>query len=213
MKSKQEKFDQLFAKAPIVGIIRGYDSSTCFEIAHSFDEAGLTTLEVTMNTPAASEIIKALSTKFPQLNIGAGTVVDMEGLHAALKAGAQFIVTPIVDKEVILECVSHKIPVFPGAYTPTEIYQAWSLGATAVKIFPATQLGTTFIKDVLAPLNQVKLLPTGGVSVDNIRSFFEAGSVGAGMGSSLIDKALVREKNWKGLVAHFKSVKEQIKGF
>ncbi|MFT5885411.1 MAG: 2-dehydro-3-deoxyphosphogluconate aldolase/(4S)-4-hydroxy-2-oxoglutarate aldolase [Arcticibacterium sp.] len=213
MSTLSKIFFEKFENAPIVGILRGHNLNTCRKIADCFLEAGLYTLEVTMNTEGVDEIISALAKEYPQMSVGAGTVLDTDGLQKALDAGAQFIVTPIVDKEVIKTCVAQGIPVFPGAYTPTEIYGAWALGASAVKVFPATQLGTTFIKDVLAPLNEVKLLPTGGVSLDNIRSFFEVGVVGVGMGSSLINKELVKTQNWEGLTRHFAAVKKQIDGF
>ncbi len=213
MSTLSKIFFEKFEKAPVVGILRGHNLDTCRKIADCFLKVGLYTLEVTMNTEGVDEIISTLAKEYPQMNVGAGTVLDTKGLQKALDAGAQFMVTPIVDKEVIKACVAQGIPVFPGAYTPTEIYGAWAMGASAVKVFPATQLGTTFIKDVLAPLNEVKLLPTGGVSLDNIRSFFEVGVVGVGMGSSLINKELVKTKNWEALTRHLAAVKKQIEGF
>lgn len=166
-----------------------------------------------MNTPDVENIIATLRQKYPQLNVGAGTVCSLLDLEKALNAGSQFIVTPIINEEVIKKAVAQNIPIFPGAFTPSEIYKAWSLGASAVKVFPATQLGTTYIKDVLAPLNEIKLLPTGGVSFDNIKSFFDVGAVGVGMGSSLLDKKLIEDKDFDGLEAHFIKIKEQIKDF
>jgi 2-dehydro-3-deoxyphosphogluconate aldolase/(4S)-4-hydroxy-2-oxoglutarate aldolase len=95
------------------------------------------------------------------------------------------------------------VPVFPGAFTPTEIYEAWSLGASMVKVFPATSLGPGYIKDLKAPLSQIKLLPTGGVTLSNLADFFGAGADGVGIGSQLFDKRLIQDKNWTGLKAHF----------
>ncbi len=198
-------------KAPIVGIIRGQDIDIVRKIAETFSSAGLTTLEVTMNTPGAANIISTLRAGFPELNIGAGTVCTFQDLLIALDAGSQFIVTPIIDEDVIKRCVTKNIPIFPGAFTPTEIYKAWSLGASAVKVFPATQLGPEYIKDVLAPLNDVKLIPTGGVSKENIRFFFKAGAVGVGMGSSLLDKELIANSDFEGLQLHFLKILDQIK--
>ncbi len=154
-----------------------------------------------------------LGKEFPNINIGAGTVCTMGDLSSALDAGAQFIVTPVLVEEVVKRAVAQQIPVFPGAYSPTEIYQAWTWGASAVKIFPATQLGAQFIKDILAPLNKIKLLPTGGVSRENIRAFFAAGAVGVGMGSSLLDKQLISENNFDGLKEHFIKIKKEIRDF
>ncbi|GAB3648626.1 bifunctional 4-hydroxy-2-oxoglutarate aldolase/2-dehydro-3-deoxy-phosphogluconate aldolase [Echinicola sediminis] len=195
---------------PIVGIIRGMDHDTIRQIARVYMEAGLYTLEVTMNTSGAEKIIADLREEFPELNVGAGTVCNLDDLQRALIAGAQFIVTPIMDEEVIKLSVQQQIPIFPGAYTPTEIYRAWHLGASAVKLFPATQLGVQFIKDVSAPLDNIKLLPTGGVSLDNIRSFFEAGATGVGMGSSLFVKHLIESGDLESLKGHFMAIKSEI---
>lgn len=202
-----------FYKAPIVGIIRGLPTDTVLSITQVYQDAGLHTLEITMNTPSVAEIISLLREKFPDMNIGAGTVCTLDDLTNALGAGAQFIVTPILDEQVVKHAVAQQIPIFPGAYSPTEIYQAWSWGASAVKIFPATQLGVQFIKDVLAPLNEIKLLPTGGVSLGNIRSFFAAGAVGVGMGSSLLDKQLIKEGDFVGLKQHFIQIRNEIQDF
>jgi len=211
--SNKELFSwELYKKAPIVGIVRGVSMEVMRDIATVYLRAGLHTIEITMNTPGATEMISNLRSEFQNLNVGAGTVCNMEDYNMAVKAGAQFIVTPIVDEAVIRSAVGQNIPIFPGAYSPTEIYKAWSLGASAVKIFPATQLGVQFIKDISAPLNQIKLLPTGGVSLNNIKSFFEAGAVGVGMGSSLFDKKLIEEGDFEGLADHFSKVRMEIKG-
>jgi 2-dehydro-3-deoxyphosphogluconate aldolase/(4S)-4-hydroxy-2-oxoglutarate aldolase len=198
---------------PIVGIVRGLGIETVRNIAKAYSGAKYYTLEITMNTPNVSEIISELRADFPELNVGAGTVCNMQELDTAIAAGAQFIVTPILDEEVIKKCVKLQIPIFPGAYTPSEIYRAWSLGASAVKVFPATQLGPKYIKDVLAPLNQIKLMPTGGVSKQNIKTFFEAGVVGAGMGSSLFDKQMIQENDFEALQDHFTAIRNEINLF
>lgn len=210
METSTSLFWERYKKAPIVGIIRGQPLDVVLKIAQSYEDAGLTTLEITMNTAGAATMISTLRSKFPNLNIGAGTVCSLLELREAIDAGAQFIVTPIIDETVITHAVAENIPIFPGAFSPTEIYKAWSLGASAVKVFPATQLGVQFIKDVLGPLDQIKLLPTGGVSKSNIKSFFEAGAYGVGMGSSLIDKKLVEAGDFEGLKKHFESVKAEV---
>jgi len=203
----------LYNKAPIVGILRNVPLLKVLKIAETCLNSELFTIEITMNTPGAAEIIAALRLDFPELNVGAGTVCSMQDLNIAITAGAQFIVTPIIDESVIRSAVSQNVPIFPGAYTPTEIYKAWSLGASAVKVFPATQLGTQYLKDVLAPLNQIKLLPTGGVTSANIESFFQAGAVGVGMGSSLFDKVLINNEDFEGLKKHFEKIRKKIHRF
>lgn len=195
--------EELFLKVPIVGIIRGMSDHDVTNILKVYHEAGLTTIEITMNTTGAEDMIKLAVEKYAgKLNIGAGTVCSEQDLQKALNAGAQFIVTPVINAQVIKTAVDKGIPVIPGAYTPTEIYNAWSLGAYMVKIFPATALGPNYIKDVKAPLNQIKLMPTGGVSIDNILKFKAAGADGYGMGSQLFDKAHIKDQNWEGLKAH-----------
>jgi len=104
---------------------------------------------------------------------------------------------------VIKSCVKKGVPIFPGAFTPTEIYNAWTLGATMVKIYPATSLGPDYIKDLKAPMNQLKLLPTGGVGLENMNAFLKAGANGLGIGGQLFDKKLIQNKDWAGLKAHF----------
>ena len=204
---------ELYNKAPIVGIVRGLPIETIKKIVETYLKAGLYTIEITMNTPGATSIISSLRKEFPNLNVGAGTVCNIEDLDKAIDAGSQFIVTPIIDEEVIKKCVTKNVPVFPGAFTPSEIYKAWTLGASAVKIFPATQLGTQYIKDILGPLDSIKLLPTGGVSKNNIKEFFEVGSVGVGMGSSLLDKKCIQESDYLGLEQHFLEIKNKIQDF
>lgn len=195
---------ELFNKAPIVGIIRNVSLEDLKQILPVFREAGLTTVEITMNTPDAGEMIRyALENEHQSLNIGAGTVCNKDDLSHAMEAGAQFIVTPIINKKVIKSCVRKDIPVFPGAFTPTEIYNAWTLGASMVKIYPATTLGPEYIKDLKAPMNQLKLLPTGGVNLENMSGFLNAGANGLGIGGQLFDKNLIIHKDWDGLKAHF----------
>ncbi|MFN8346731.1 MAG: bifunctional 4-hydroxy-2-oxoglutarate aldolase/2-dehydro-3-deoxy-phosphogluconate aldolase [Spirosomataceae bacterium] len=202
---------ELFNKAPIVGIIRGLSLEEVAMILPLYREAGLTTIEITMNTPEAEKIIHYAVTHEQQgLNIGAGTVCTKKDLKKALEAGAQFIVTPILDKKVVKACVKKEIPIFPGAFTPSEIYKAWRWGASMVKVFPATQLGPSYIKELKAPLNQLKLLPTGGVSLDNITDFFKAGADGVGMGGQLLNQSLIQEKDPEKLKAHFSQFTDQL---
>lgn len=194
-----------FNAVPIIGIIRNLSFEIVEKILPVCITSGLTSIEITMNTPFADEIIKFATQKYEgRLNIGAGTVCNNQDLKLALDAGAQFIVTPILDAEVVKTCVSSNIPVFPGAFTPTEIYQAWKLGASMVKVYPATSLGPEYIRDVKAPLNQIKLMPTGGINLDNIQAFMKAGADGFGIGSQLFDKNMINNEDWDGLELHFK---------
>lgn len=203
-----------FESLPVVGILRNIPRKQIEILSELYLEAGLNTLEVTMNSEEAEETISSLVGHFGgRLNIGAGTVCTLDDLDKALGAGAQFVVTPIVQEEIIQECVRSKIPVFPGAFTPTEIYKAWQLGASMVKVFPASQLGPAYIKEVLAPLNQIKLLPTGGVTVDNFTEFLRAGARGVGMGSHLIPKDLLEKELWTELSLYLSGFVKKYKEF
>jgi len=202
-----------YYSCPVVGIIRGMREEVIMALAEAYFGSGFSTLEITMNTDGAAALIAKLRQQYPEENIGAGTVCSLEDLDQAVAAGASFIVTPTLDLEVIHQSVKLGIPIFPGAYTPTEIHQAWKNGAAAVKVFPATQLGPQYIKDVLAPLSEIKLLPTGGVSLENIATFFKAGAVGVGMGSSLFQKDLVQQRDYQGLKKYLVKIRRAIEDF
>jgi len=152
-----------FEEAPVVGIVRNIKADDFEKILPLYIQAGFSTIEVTMNTVGAESMIKKAKAVYgDSIHVGAGTVCDVDGLQKALDAGADFIVTPIVVNDVIEKCVAIDVPIFPGSFTPTEIFHAWSLGASMIKIFPAFQLGPAFIQAVKAPFPQIKLMPTGG---------------------------------------------------
>lgn len=197
----------LFTQLPVVGIVRHLTADEVAAILPIFVDSGLTTIEITMNTPGAATIIRAALNRYPtRLNIGAGTVRTLVDLDDALSAGAQFIVTPTLNEAIIERCVNQNIPIFPGAFTPTEIEKAYDLGASLVKVYPAGVLGPDYIRDVKAPLSDIKLLPTGGIGVENLSVFMRAGADGVGMGSQLFDKSLIHSQDWAGLGAHFWTV-------
>ncbi|MEO6931296.1 MAG: bifunctional 4-hydroxy-2-oxoglutarate aldolase/2-dehydro-3-deoxy-phosphogluconate aldolase [Chitinophagaceae bacterium] len=201
----------LFQKMPVIGILRNILPLHSETIADLYFECGFTTLEITMNSPGAAATISSLSERFAdKLNIGAGTVCTLEDLEEAVSAGASFIVTPVLSEEVIKAAVIKNIPIFPGAFTPSEIYRAWMLGASMVKVFPATALGPGFIKDILAPLPYLKLIPTGGVSMNNFNSFLQAGAAGVGVGSTLFPANLIKEEKWDKLSELFLRFKHSI---
>lgn len=203
-----------FEDMPIVGIARGIDLEDFKQILPVYVKAGLTTIEVTMNTPEVEALIRYAVKEYSGiLNVGAGTVCSLSDLNSALDYGAQFIVTPLVNEEVIIGCVNRNIPIFPGAFTPSEIYKAWILGVPIVKIYPAGNFGAGYIKDVKAPLNQVKMMPTGGISTDNMQSFLEVGVDGFGIGSPLFNKTIIKSKDWNALEKHFSGYVQLIRDF
>ncbi|NJK94405.1 MAG: bifunctional 4-hydroxy-2-oxoglutarate aldolase/2-dehydro-3-deoxy-phosphogluconate aldolase [Bacteroidetes bacterium] len=213
--TKETSFSwERFENMPIVGIVRGIGIEDFKHILPIYAKAGLTTIEVTMNTPDVEALIRyAVQEYSGVLNVGAGTVCNVSDLNNALDYGARFIVTPIINDQVITICVDRKIPIFPGAFTPSEIYKAWTLGAPIVKIYPAGNFGADYIKDVKAPLNKVRMMPTGGIGLNNMQSFLEVGADGFGIGSPLFDKSILNAKDWNALEKHFTGFVEIIEKF
>ena len=201
---------ELFEKAPIIGILRNINEQTVKNILPVYFESGFNSVEITMNSTKAVEIIRSSVKEFPEMNIGAGTVCTMEELDLACDAGASFIVSPILSTDIIKKSIERKVAVFPGALTPSEIFKADSLGATAVKVFPITSFGPKYVKDLMAPLDKIKLIPVGGISKNNIKAFFENGSYGVGMASSLFSKNLISKHSTEELSHHFKSILNEI---
>jgi 2-dehydro-3-deoxyphosphogluconate aldolase/(4S)-4-hydroxy-2-oxoglutarate aldolase len=191
---------KLFQQLPIVGILRGLPAERLRPIVEAVIEGGLTNLEITMNTPgAARQIRAALDIARGGLNIGAGTVTSAQLLDEALAAGAGFIVTPTVAPAVIQTCAHMQLPIFSGAFSPTEVQRAWELGATMVKIFPAGALGPSFLRSLKAPLPHVKLMPTGGVDLRTLAAYAEAGADAFGVGSPLFDAERLAANDWAWL--------------
>jgi 2-dehydro-3-deoxyphosphogluconate aldolase/(4S)-4-hydroxy-2-oxoglutarate aldolase len=189
--------DTLFRSMPIVGILRFFPRDQVEHLVPAVVEGGLVNLEVTLNSPGAADLIRLTRDLLgPRGNVGAGTVTSMQGLDLALEAGASFIVTPVVLPEVIRACVERGVPVMPGAMTPTEIFTAWNLGASLVKVFPADQLGPGHLRAVKAPFPEIRLMPTGGVTVETLPAFRDAGSDAFGVGSPLFDPRQVAAGNW-----------------
>jgi 2-dehydro-3-deoxyphosphogluconate aldolase/(4S)-4-hydroxy-2-oxoglutarate aldolase len=191
---------RLFHQAPIVGILRGLAADKIRPVVAAAGEGGLTNLEITMNTAgAAAQIRAARQVGGKDMNIGAGTVTTLALLDAALKSGASFIVTPIVVPHVIQRCVVLGVPVFPGALTPTEIAQAWDMGATMVKIFPADAFGPQYLRSLKGPLPQVRLMPTGGVDRKTLAAYAQAGADAYGIGTPLFRPERMAANDWPWL--------------
>jgi 2-dehydro-3-deoxyphosphogluconate aldolase/(4S)-4-hydroxy-2-oxoglutarate aldolase len=169
-------------------------------IAEALIDGGITGLEITLDSDEALECIKKLNNKFgDRAIIGAGTVVNSLQAKKAINYGTKFIFSPILDKEIIEIAKEHNTIVIPGVYTPTEAYKATQYGADLVKIFPADTLGPSFIKGVKAPLPEVRMMPTGGISLDNLKEFLDAGADAVGVGGSLLDKSLIEKRDWNQL--------------
>jgi 2-dehydro-3-deoxyphosphogluconate aldolase/(4S)-4-hydroxy-2-oxoglutarate aldolase len=202
------KKDAILAKfkaEKVIALIRAESSDGLLDCAKALAEGGLTSIELTMTTPGAIRMLEKASAELPDFLFGLGTVLDAETARAGILAGAKFIVTPALRPDVITLCKRYSVPVFSGAFTPTEIVSAWEAGADAAKVFPAEFFGPAYIKSVKAPLPQIELVPTGGVNVENVGEFLKAGAFAAAAGSSLVDAKSLKEKNWAAITARAKA--------
>jgi 2-dehydro-3-deoxyphosphogluconate aldolase/(4S)-4-hydroxy-2-oxoglutarate aldolase len=164
-----------------------------------------------MTTPGALSVIEQAASRYDQdVLFGAGTVLDAESARAAILAGAQFIVAPTLNRDLITLCRRYSVPVIPGAYTPTEALTAWECGADMVKIFPAGVGGPGFIKALKAPLPQIDLVPVGGVTLDNTAEFIRAGAAAVGVGSALINQKLLESKEFATLTDRARRLVEAV---
>lgn len=191
---------QVMCDTGVVAVIRAAGSEELLNVARALKEGGVTVMEVTMTTPGALEAIRDIARQLAgEVVIGAGTVLDTETARAAFLAGAEFIVCPVLLPDVIAMCHRYDKVAVPGAFTPTEIFHAWELGADAVKVFPATALGPQFFRDLRGPLPQIRLTPTGGVNLDNAGEFIKAGAAFVGVGGNLVDRKVIAERRWNDL--------------
>ena len=187
-------------RAGIVAVIRMKDPGRLRQVIDALAEGGIRALEITMTVPGAVDLIRQVAPTLPAgFVFGAGTVVDAATVHRVVDAGAQFVVSPVFRREVIEACRARGVASMPGCFTPTEILDAWDAGADVVKVFPATTLGPGYLKDVHAPLPHVKLMPTGGVTVENAGEWIRAGAIAVGVGSSLLDTAAIAEGRFEVL--------------
>jgi 2-dehydro-3-deoxyphosphogluconate aldolase / (4S)-4-hydroxy-2-oxoglutarate aldolase len=200
-----------FKQLPILGILRGINESVVEPLVEAIVDSGLKTIEITMNTQGAPALIKkTIRAANSRLIIGAGTVLKMDDLHAALDAGASFIVMPALIDDVTQYCVKNSIPVFPGALTPQEIYNAWQAGATMVKVFPASLFAPEYFKEVLGPFQNIELLACGGISPENISSYFSCGASAVAFGGSIFKAEWLNMGDFSSIC---KSIKALIRGF
>jgi len=198
----------------LVPVIRVSSAPEAIWVADAIREAKGSLIEITMSVPGAIDVIKELATKYgDEVIVGAGTVLDTETGRAALLAGAQFIVTPTLDLNLIQLAHRYSAVIIPGALTPTEILTAWNAGADMVKVFPAAQVGgPEYIKALKGPLPQILLVPTGGVNLQNAGAFIRAGATALGVGGELVDRKALKEKRLhvitENALAFFKAIKE-----
>jgi 2-dehydro-3-deoxyphosphogluconate aldolase/(4S)-4-hydroxy-2-oxoglutarate aldolase len=185
----------------VVAIIRNDNPQDLVSVAKALSRGGVKFIEITMTVPRALEIIRETSAAWggTDVYIGAGTVLDAPTAKAVIDAGAQFVVGPGIDLEMIRVCNTYGVVVMPGAFTPTEVIQAWRCGADVVKIFPADVGGPEYLKALKEPLPQVELMPTKGVNFDTAAAFIKAGAIAVGSGTFLVNKALIAAKDYARL--------------
>lgn len=180
-------------KTKLVAIIRGDSSEGLENTVSSLYAGGIRVIEVTMNTPGALNGIEKMKTLYPDLLVGAGTVLDSETARLAILSGASFLLTPTLKKETIEAANRYNVPIVPGVFTPTEALTAYEYGAKMVKIFPIRSLGSKYLSDLKGPLPYIQTMVVGGVSLDNAEEYLRAGASSLGIGSSLVDDKLIQQ--------------------
>lgn len=214
---KREMLNRMISEG-LIPVVRVSSAQEAVDVANALKEGGLSFIEITMSVRGAIDAIKELTKKYgDEIIMGAGTVLDPETGRAALLAGAQFIISPTLNLDLIQLAHRYSAVVIPGTATPTEILTAWNAGADMVKVFPAVQLGgPEYIKAIRAPLPQILLVPTGGVTLQNAGAFIKAGATALGVGGELVDKKAVKEKKFNIITenarAFLKAIKEARQG-
>jgi 2-dehydro-3-deoxyphosphogluconate aldolase/(4S)-4-hydroxy-2-oxoglutarate aldolase len=191
---------------PVIGILRGISADFFGPLMDAAFQGGLQAIEVTSNTAGAESIIAAQRHRVPKGRLlGVGTVCNLEIAKWAVDAGAMFLVTPNTDEKVIDFAVARNIPIVAGAFTPTEVYSAWKCGADWIKVFPCTQMGPQYIRDLLGPFDRVPLVAVGGVTRENVGAYLRAGACAVGVGTSLFGSEAIAQKRPDDIVLNVKS--------
>jgi 2-dehydro-3-deoxyphosphogluconate aldolase/(4S)-4-hydroxy-2-oxoglutarate aldolase len=196
-----QPIDQILANK-IVAIVRLDEYSKAVDVARALAKGGVNVLEFTLTGTGAIDAIGAVRDALGDaVCVGVGTALQPDDAHAAIDAGAQFVVTPAVRPKVIAACANRNTLVLSGGFTPTELLDAYEAGSQLVKLFPAQAAGPRYLRDVLAPLPFLKLVPTGGVSADNVREYLNAGAIAVGMGGNLVSNKRVAAADWDQITA------------
>jgi 2-dehydro-3-deoxyphosphogluconate aldolase / (4S)-4-hydroxy-2-oxoglutarate aldolase len=194
--SKESQLRQVL-DCGIVAIVRSPESSQLVEVCRALADGGVTVVEITMTVPNALDVVRQVRQALgDRLLLGAGTILDRETARAALLAGAEYVVSPTLNLDVIRLCHRYDKLVMPGAFSPTEILAAWEAGADIVKVFPAEVVGPPFFKAMRGPLPQIRLMPTGGVDLTTAAEFLKAGACCLGVGSQLVEPKAVAARDF-----------------
>lgn len=211
MNSKEKNLQDII-DCGVVAIVRVSSAQEAVDVCGAIARGGVKPIEITMTVPGAVDAIKEFkSVVGDEILVGAGTVLDPETARAVILAGAEFVVSPIFNPGVIEVCRRYSKIVVPGTFTPTEILTAWEAGADLVKVFPATVGGPQYLKDIRGPLPQIKLVPTGGVTLENTPAFIKAGAAAVAAGTSLVDKKALIEKNYDVITENARKFVEAVK--
>jgi 2-dehydro-3-deoxyphosphogluconate aldolase / (4S)-4-hydroxy-2-oxoglutarate aldolase len=196
----------------VVAVIRMKEADKLRHVIDALLEGGVTALELTMTVPGAIGLIEQLARNLPgEFHLGAGTVLDPETARLCILAGAKYIVAPVLNPGTIEMCHRDDVAAMPGCFTPTEILTAWQAGADVIKVFPATALGPGYFKDVRAPLPQIRMMPTGGVTMANAGEWIKAGAVAIGVGSALVDTKAIDAGNYAQIAANARHLVESVR--
>ena len=203
---------QRIEECGIVAIIRANSSTELFDTAVAIKNGGVDVIEITMTTPGALQVVGDVSDRLgDSVLIGVGSVLDAETARAAMLAGAEFVVSPVTKPDIIEICNRYGKVVIPGAFTPTEILCAWETGADYVKVFPSSGVGPSYIKDIKAPLPQIPLIPTGGVTAENASEFMKAGASALGVGSALVSQDIIDSRDFVTLTKRARTLVTAVK--
>lgn len=208
---RQDTID-IIESVGVVAVIRLQDPARLRPVMDALAAGGVRALEVTMTVPRAIALVEQIAPALPAgFAIGAGTILDPETAQAAILAGARFVVSPVFNPAVIELCRRYDVAVMPGCFSPTEILKAWEAGADIVKVFPATSVGPGYFRDLRGPLPQVKLMPTGGVSLENAGEWIAAGAVAIGAGTALVDRKAVAEGDYAAITERARRFVEAVR--
>ena len=208
--NKKQILDEIF-KRKAVAVLRVKEEDKLKKVIQAIAAGGVSVAEITMTVPNAIKLIEKMNNELDEnIIIGVGSVLSKEVAEEAIKVGAKYVVSPILKKEIIETALKYDVPVMPGCFTPTEIYSAFEMGADIAKVFPADVVGMQFFKSILAPMPQLKLMPTGGVSLTNAGDWLKAGACAVGIGSALLDDNVIKEENYLKLTENAKTIMNSI---
>ncbi|MBK7629513.1 MAG: bifunctional 4-hydroxy-2-oxoglutarate aldolase/2-dehydro-3-deoxy-phosphogluconate aldolase [Ignavibacteriales bacterium] len=208
--NKKQILDEIF-KRKAVAVLRVKEEDKLKKVIQAISDGGVSIVEITMTVPNAIKLIEKMSQELDEnIIVGVGSVLDKQTAEDAIKAGAKYVVSPILKKEIIEMAQKYDVPVMPGCFTPSEIYSAFEMGADIAKVFPADVVGMPFFKAILAPMPHLKLMPTGGVTLTNAGDWLKVGACAVGIGSALLDDKAIKEENYLKLTENAKTIMNSI---